>query len=138
MFSMWSPHGELGCVDAPTGRAADAGSAPGTEREALLRVAAAAAGAHNLEEVLEVAAEEARAAIGAASLSVSRWEREQGALRTVINVGELGPGRGALSGRRAASAAATTATPSAWCVDGLAYFNSIDAARHRPGRRRAA
>jgi diguanylate cyclase (GGDEF)-like protein len=41
--------------------------------------------------VLEVAAEEARAAIGAASLSVSRWEREQGALRTIINVGELGP-----------------------------------------------
>jgi diguanylate cyclase (GGDEF)-like protein len=54
-------------------------------------VAAAAAGAHDLEEVLEVAAEEARAAIGAASLSVSRWEREQGALRTIINVGELGP-----------------------------------------------
>ena len=63
----------------------------GSEREALLRVAAAAAGAHDLEEVLEVAAEEARAAIGAASLSVSRWEREQGALRTIINVGELGP-----------------------------------------------
>ena len=39
-----------------------------------------------------MAAEEARAAIGAASLSVSRWEREQGALRTIINVGELGPG----------------------------------------------
>ena len=38
-----------------------------------------------------MAAEEARAAIGAASLSVSRWEREQGALRTIINVGELGP-----------------------------------------------
>jgi diguanylate cyclase (GGDEF)-like protein len=54
-------------------------------------VAAAAAGAHDLEEVLEVAAEEARAAIGAASLSVSRWEREKGALRTIINVGELGP-----------------------------------------------
>ena len=54
-------------------------------------MAAAAAGAHDLEEVLEVAAEEARAAIGAASLSVSRWEREQGALRTIINVGELGP-----------------------------------------------
>ena len=64
----------------------------GSEREALLRVAAAAAGAHDLEDVLEVAAEEARAAIGAASLSVSRWERERGALRTLINVGELGPG----------------------------------------------
>jgi GAF domain-containing protein len=63
----------------------------GSEREALLRVAAAAAGAHDLEEVLEVAAEEARAAIGAASLSVSRWERAEELLRTIINVGELGP-----------------------------------------------
>jgi diguanylate cyclase (GGDEF)-like protein len=64
----------------------------GSEREALLRVAAAAAGAHDLAEVLEVAAEEARAAIGAASLSVSRWDRDGGALRTIINVGTLGPG----------------------------------------------
>jgi GAF domain-containing protein len=64
----------------------------GSEREALLRVAAAAAGAQDLDDVLEVAAEQARAATGAASLSVSRWEREQGALRTVINVGDLGPG----------------------------------------------
>ena len=39
-----------------------------------------------------MAAEEARAAIGAASLSVSRWEREAAALRTIINVGDLGPG----------------------------------------------
>jgi diguanylate cyclase (GGDEF)-like protein len=55
-------------------------------------VAAAAAGAHDLEQVLEVAAEEARAAICAASLSVSRWERDGAALRTIINVGALGPG----------------------------------------------
>jgi diguanylate cyclase (GGDEF)-like protein len=64
----------------------------GSEREALLRVAAAAAGAHDLDQVLEVAAEEARAAIGAASLSVSRWDRDRSALRTMINVGALGPG----------------------------------------------
>ena len=37
-------------------------------------------------------AEEARRAIGAASLSVSRWDRERDALVTLINVGELGPG----------------------------------------------
>jgi diguanylate cyclase (GGDEF)-like protein len=55
-------------------------------------VAAAAAGAHDLAQVLEVAAEEARAAIGAASLSVSRWDRERGVLETMINVGALGPG----------------------------------------------
>ncbi len=92
MFFRWSPHGEARLPRAPGGDGAEHGRGhPGTEREALLRVAAAAAGAHNLEEVLEVAAEEARAAIGAASLSVSRWERELDRLRTVINVGELGP-----------------------------------------------
>ncbi|HEV2874312.1 MAG TPA: HD domain-containing phosphohydrolase [Thermoleophilaceae bacterium] len=64
----------------------------GSEREALLRVAAAAAGAHEVAHVLEVAAEEARAAIGAASLSVSRWDRAGRVLRTMINVGALGPG----------------------------------------------
>lgn len=62
------------------------------EREALLRVAAAAAGASGLEDVLELAAEEAVQAVGAASLSVSRWEAGAAAIRTLINVGELGPG----------------------------------------------
>ena len=65
---------------------------PESEQGALLRVAAAAAGAQDLEEVLELAAEEALAAVGAASLSVSRWDRGEGVLRTLINVGELGQG----------------------------------------------
>ena len=62
------------------------------ERQALVRVAAAAAGAHDLGEVLELAAEEALREVGAASLSVSRWDRAKGVLRTLINVGDLGPG----------------------------------------------
>jgi len=97
----------------------------GSEREALLRVAAAAAGAHEVEQVLEVAAEEARAAIEAASLSVSRWERDTGMLRTIINVGVLGPGEERyptsevyplgedVSGERL-------------LTEGLAYFNAVD------------
>jgi diguanylate cyclase (GGDEF)-like protein len=97
----------------------------GSEREALLRVAAAAAGAHDLDQVLEVAAEEARAAIGAASLSVSRWDRDGSALRTMINVGALGPGeerwpdgevyelREDLSGLRL-------------LTEGVPYFNAVD------------
>ena len=88
-------------------------------------MAAAAAGAHDLDEVLEVAAEEARAAIGAASLSVSRWDRDGGALRTRINVGALGPGEERwpdgeiyllgedLSGQRLPT-------------EGVAYFNAVD------------
>jgi diguanylate cyclase (GGDEF)-like protein len=97
----------------------------GSEREALLRVAAAAAGAHDLAQVLEVAAEEARAAIGAASLSVSRWERAGNTLRTIINVGALGPGEerypaGEIyplgedqSGQRL-------------LIEGIPYFNAVD------------
>src|SRR4051812_34837106 len=64
-----------------------------SERDALMRVAAAAAGAHDLEEVVEVAAEEALRAVGAASLTVERWDRERNVLRTLINVGRLGPGQ---------------------------------------------
>jgi diguanylate cyclase (GGDEF)-like protein len=64
-----------------------------SERDALMRVAAAAAGAHELDEVVELAAEEALRAVGAASLSVGSWERDTSVLRTLINVGRLGPGQ---------------------------------------------
>ena len=58
---------------------------------ALIDVAAVAAGAHRLEEVLELAAERSLEAVGGASLSISRWDAETGILRTLVNVGELGP-----------------------------------------------
>src|SRR6188474_3477308 len=58
---------------------------------ALIDVAAAAAGAHRLEDVLELAAERALAAVGGASLSISRWNAETGMLRTLVNVGDLSP-----------------------------------------------
>ncbi len=61
------------------------------EREALLRVVTAASAANELEEILELVAEEARAATGAASLSVSRFEDELRRYRVLINVGEIGP-----------------------------------------------
>ena len=88
-------------------------------------MAAVAAGMHDLAQVLEVAAEEARAATGAASLSVSRWDREGAALRTMINVGSLGPGEERwpdgetyalgedLSGLRL-------------LTEGVPYFNAVD------------
>jgi diguanylate cyclase (GGDEF)-like protein len=110
----------------------DGGSRPtGSEGDALLRVAAAAAGAHHLEQVLEVASEEARAAIGAASLSVSRWERSGGLLRTIINVGALGPGEERypelevypLREDRGAQRLLD---------EGLAYFNAVDDAHVDP------
>src|SRR5688500_10488821 len=58
---------------------------------ALIDVAAVAAGANRLEDVLELAAARALAAVGGASLSVSRWDGERGILRTLVNVGELSP-----------------------------------------------
>jgi diguanylate cyclase (GGDEF)-like protein len=68
-----------------------AGSDPRALR-AVLRVSQAVLGAHRLDEALEVIAAESLAALDAASFSISRWERERGVLRTLINVGELGPG----------------------------------------------
>jgi len=62
------------------------------EREALMRIAAATVDAYRLEDVMEQAAEAALDVTGAASLSISKWERDRDAMRTLINVGELGPG----------------------------------------------
>jgi diguanylate cyclase (GGDEF)-like protein len=59
---------------------------------ALIDVASAAAGLHRLEDVLELAAERALAALGGASLSISRWDIDARLVRTLVNVGELGPG----------------------------------------------
>jgi diguanylate cyclase (GGDEF)-like protein len=56
---------------------------------ALIDVAAVAAGAHRLEEVLELAAERSLAAVDGASLSISRWDADTGILRTLVNVGDL-------------------------------------------------
>lgn len=46
---------------------------------------------HSLYRLLEIAADEARDAIRAATVSVSRLEPGTGSLRTLLNVGELGP-----------------------------------------------
>jgi diguanylate cyclase (GGDEF)-like protein len=58
---------------------------------ALIDVAAAAAGAQRLEDVLELAGERALEAVGAASLSISRWHEEERILRTLVNVGDVSP-----------------------------------------------
>jgi diguanylate cyclase (GGDEF)-like protein len=101
------------------------GRPPGGESEALLRVAAAAAGTHELEEVLEVAAEEARAAVNAASLSVSRWEPERQVLRTVINVGDLGPREERYPADEAYSVA-TDPVAERLIRDGTPFFHAVD------------
>jgi diguanylate cyclase (GGDEF)-like protein len=49
-------------------------------------------GASRTEDLVEALAESARRAVDGASLSISRWDRERGLLRTLVNVGLLGPG----------------------------------------------
>ena len=58
----------------------------------LLRMSRAIMGARCLEAALEAIAEESLVALRAASFSISRWERDSGLLRTLINVGDLGLG----------------------------------------------
>src|SRR5215211_5272568 len=70
----------------------DGGAQSESELRALIAVASAVAAAHRLEDVLEVVAEQTCRVVGASSVSISRWEREHDRVRTLINVGELGPG----------------------------------------------
>ncbi|AWB90821.1 GGDEF domain-containing protein [Aeromicrobium chenweiae] len=47
---------------------------------------------YGLEELLEVAAEHAREALGAATVSISRLDLPAQQIHTILNVGDLGPG----------------------------------------------
>lgn len=57
----------------------------------LARLTRSLADAKHLEELVERAAEQALATVGCASVSISRIEPGAGMLRTLINVGSLGP-----------------------------------------------
>lgn len=59
--------------------------------KALLSISSAVSRAVFFDEVLEVIAEQALIAVGASSLTISRWEPDKGVLRALINVGDLGP-----------------------------------------------
>lgn len=62
-----------------------------TRLRSLAAVARATDRSNPLMELLELAAEQALVAVGAASVSVSRLEPGAGVLRTLLNVGALGP-----------------------------------------------
>ena len=69
----------------------ESGNFAEAQLRALIDVAAVAAGAHRLEDVLELAAERSLEALGYSSLAISRLDMEAGTVKTLINVGELGP-----------------------------------------------
>src|SRR5215203_5650511 len=70
----------------------ESGNFAETQLRALIDVAAVAAGAHRLEDVLELAAERSLDALGGRRLMISHRDMETGVVRTLVNVGELGPG----------------------------------------------
>ncbi|MDQ1618425.1 MAG: hypothetical protein QOE19_994 [Actinomycetota bacterium] len=69
----------------------DASSPDAARLRALLDIAKVIGAISKFEDLIELTAEEARRALDAASLSVSRWDREQGVFRVLVNVGVLGP-----------------------------------------------
>lgn len=72
-------------------RPAEARASVATRLSALADIARAAwAGSET--DLLTQAGESARRALDAASVSISRWDRELGQVRTLLNLGELGPG----------------------------------------------
>jgi diguanylate cyclase (GGDEF)-like protein len=82
-------------VPASDGAASDARSAPGDDAarlRSLLDIARVIGSTRQFEGLIELSAESARRALDAAALSISRWDRETGVLRTLVNVGLLGPG----------------------------------------------
>lgn len=68
-----------------------ASAAADVRMSSLAAMARALGRSHPLLRLLEIAAEEARDALSAASVSISRLEAGTTTIRTVINVGDLGP-----------------------------------------------
>jgi len=70
------------------------GDARRLERElhALITIASAVAAVDNLDDLVEIAADDARIAVGAETLSVSRWEAQARVLRVIVNTGDLASG----------------------------------------------
>jgi diguanylate cyclase (GGDEF)-like protein len=62
------------------------------ELRILLGVSSAVASASSLEELLDLASSQTLPALGAHSVSVSRWESGAEILRTLVNAGRLAPG----------------------------------------------
>jgi diguanylate cyclase (GGDEF)-like protein len=72
-------------------RGTEVRSPDGARLRSLLDLAKVVGAISRFEDLIELTAEEARRALDAASLSVSRWDPSQGVFRILVNVGVLGP-----------------------------------------------
>jgi diguanylate cyclase (GGDEF)-like protein len=77
--------------DAGNSGAGEPATGDAARLRSLLEIAKVVGATRRFEDLVELTAEEARRALDAASLSISRWDRESGSLRTLVNVGLLGP-----------------------------------------------
>jgi diguanylate cyclase (GGDEF)-like protein len=76
---------------APRDAVAGVTSPDAVRLRALLDIAKVVGAISKFEDLIELTAEEARRALDASSLSVSRWDRERGVFAILVNVGVLGP-----------------------------------------------
>jgi diguanylate cyclase (GGDEF)-like protein len=76
---------------APRATVAGVASPDAARLRALLDIAKVVGAINKFEDLIELTAEEARRALDASSLSVSRWDRERGVFAILVNVGVLGP-----------------------------------------------
>ena len=60
--------------------------------QSLLDIAKVVGATRRFDDLVEATAESARRSLDAVTLSISRWDRESGVLRTLVNVGLLAPG----------------------------------------------
>jgi diguanylate cyclase (GGDEF)-like protein len=83
----------------------DANRRGDTRLRAVAELARAVAAARNPMEACVSAARHARLALGGTVSAISRWERERGRLRVLVNDGDLAPGEEAQPGNEAYSIA---------------------------------
>jgi diguanylate cyclase (GGDEF)-like protein len=97
----------------------------------LVGITRVLASSRDTRELLRVGLEEVRRIVGAASASLERWERESGALRCLVNVGQLGPGEQTLPDDEV-YALADYAQARRALLTGLPYVHTVDDADADP------
>ncbi|MFN8111830.1 MAG: diguanylate cyclase [Solirubrobacterales bacterium] len=85
----------------------------------------AASSATELDEIIEMIATESRSAVGAASLSISRFEDEGTRYRVLVNVGDLAPGEEKFPADEVYDVAAYPRLQ-ALAETGAPFFSSVD------------